>query len=273
MPTEEHKKPTRHPTPAELRSMLGANLRMLSRQSASISALCRELGINRTQYNRYLAGESFPRPDVLHRICSFFGVDARILLEPVEKITPVGGGLLQHEAVAAFLGETVAPLSEKEFPSGFFRFVRRSFLDETRFVQGLIYVFRRDGHAFLRGFEAKEAMRNQGLDSRPAAREFRGALLRQEEGVAALVSRLGTATASFNFLAHVPSFDNNYWVGYVTRPVRENIAGRRIERQVYEHLGQDTGKILTAARAAGFCDTDGLIPYHRQLLEIDKPFV
>ena len=56
----------RSPSPAELRNMLGDNLRQLSQQAASISALCRELGINRTQYNRYLAGESFPRPDVLH---------------------------------------------------------------------------------------------------------------------------------------------------------------------------------------------------------------
>ena len=67
------------PSPAELRSMLGANLRRLTRGAVSISALCRDLGINRTQFNRYLAGESFPRPDVLHRICSFFDVDARIL--------------------------------------------------------------------------------------------------------------------------------------------------------------------------------------------------
>ena len=40
---------SRRPSPAELRSMLGANLRQLSRQAVSISALCRDLGINRTQ--------------------------------------------------------------------------------------------------------------------------------------------------------------------------------------------------------------------------------
>jgi len=252
--------------------MLGANLRKLSKSAVSISALCRELGINRTQYNRYLAGESFPRPDVLHRICSHFGVDARILLDPVDDIAPVGGGLLQHEAVADFVGGVVTPLSEKDFPSGFYRLVRRSFMDETRFVQGLIYVFRRDGHTFMRGFEAKEAMSSQGLDSSPKAREFRGVFLRQEEGVGFLVGRRGSTTVSFNFIAHVPSFENNYWVGYVTRPVREKVAGRRVGRQVFEYLGRDTGRVLKAARAAGFCDADSLVPYHRQLLELDTPF-
>ena len=75
--------------------MFGANLRQLARDSASISALCRDLQINRTQFNRYLAGESFPRPDVLHRICSFFGVDARILLEPVSDIHTGATGAFQ----------------------------------------------------------------------------------------------------------------------------------------------------------------------------------
>jgi transcriptional regulator with XRE-family HTH domain len=249
--------------------MLGANLRQLSKQAVSISALCRDLGINRTQYNRYLSGESFPRPDVLHRICSYFGVDARILLDPVENIATSDTGILRHPAVEDFVGHSTRPLEETEFPSGFYRFVRRSFMDEQRFVQGLIYVFRNDAKTFLRGFEAKDAMKQQGLPADPATREFRGVILRQEDGIAALVSRKGAATTSFNYLAKIPSFENNFWAGYVTRTVRENVAGRRIERLVYEHLGNDTKRILSAARSAGFCGSDDLVPYHRQLLKID----
>ena len=50
---------------AELRAMFGRNLRLLCRPYVSVSALCRELGIIRTQFNRYLSGESFPRLDIL----------------------------------------------------------------------------------------------------------------------------------------------------------------------------------------------------------------
>ena len=252
--------------------MLGANLRQLSQRAASISALCRDLGINRTQYNRYLAGESFPRPDVLHRICSYFDVDARILLEPVGDIAASGGGLLQNPAVAEFVGRAARPLGEADFPSGFYRFVRRSFVDDERFVQGLIYVFRRDGGVFLRGFEALEAMRSQGLPTDPRTREFRGVVLAQEDGIAALVSRRGATTTSFNYLARIPTFENNFWAGYVTRTVRENVAGRRMERLVYEHLGADRKKVMRAARAAGFCGADALVPFHRTLLKIGQPF-
>jgi transcriptional regulator with XRE-family HTH domain len=62
----------RSESPAEPHAMFGRNLRLLGQPYASVSALCRELGINRTQFNRYLSGESFPRPDILQRICAYF---------------------------------------------------------------------------------------------------------------------------------------------------------------------------------------------------------
>lgn len=252
--------------------MLGANLRQLSQQAASISALCRELGINRTQYNRYLSGESFPRPDVLHRICTYFGVDARILLEPVTEIADSGDSVLRNPSVVDFMGAAARDVPERELPSGFYRFSRRSFSDETLYVQGLIYIYRNKGHTFLKGFEARDAMAQQGLPTDPGTREFRGAVLVQEEGVAALVGRRGATTASFNYLARVPSFENNFWVGYVARTVRENVAGRRVERLVYEHLGRDLAHVLPAARTAGFCTAEDLLPFHRNLLKVGQPF-
>ncbi|KMK67510.1 Cro/C1-type HTH DNA-binding domain [Puniceibacterium sp. IMCC21224] len=253
--------------------MLGANLRRLTRDATSISALCRNLGINRTQFNRYLSGESFPRPDVLHRICRFFDVDARILLEPLDEIDTVRRDLLHHPAVGDFVGAGTVSLSEDIFPSGFYRFTRRSFMDDDRCVQGLVYVFRKDVFTFIRGYEAKEAMRQQGLATDTRSREFRGFVIPQEGGVAALVSRRNSLTTSFNYLAGVPSFQNNYWVGYAARTVRESVTGRRIARLVYEYLGNDLAKVMPAARQAGFCKVEDLIPFHRTQLRLDEPFV
>ncbi len=62
-------------TPTQLRAVFGQNLRLLCQGHSTISSICRELEINRTQFNRYLSGESFPQPDVLHKICSFFKTD------------------------------------------------------------------------------------------------------------------------------------------------------------------------------------------------------
>jgi len=258
--------------PVEVRGIFGANLRLLSSHYPSIAGLCRELGINRTQYNRYLSGESFPRPDVLQRICTFFKTDARILLEPVGELTPIANDLLNHPAISNHLGRGATEVPESALPTGFYRFSRRSFVDADLAITGLVYVFRRDGFTFVRGLEAKEAMKQQGLTLDPHTREFRGIFMRQEEGVAALISRRGAITCTFNFLSRVPAFENNFWVGYATRTVAETIAGLRATRMVYEHLGRDTGNILDAARKAGFLRPADLPAFHRRLLRIDEPF-
>ena len=258
-------------SPADLRNMFGANLRQLSRQYPSISELSRRLGINRTQFNRYLSGESFPRPDVLDRICRFFGVDARILLDPVDKLSKAGQ-VVNGAFLADFLGHGVQKLSEEFFPSGFYRFTRRSFINEEKFVIGLVYVFRDAGVTYIKGFEAKEAMQSQGLAATPGVREFRGYISGHEDGVAFVIARRNAMTYSFNYLARVASLENNYWAGYVARTVRENETGERVTRMVYEHLGRDTRQVLNAARNAGFADGAELLPFHRRLLQVSQPF-
>ena len=260
------------PSPSELRNTLGANLRELAKSTESISALCRDLGINRTQFNRYLQGESFPRPDILYRICQYFNVDARIILEPLSNIGPGSQALLNHPEIKGFLSGGVPALDEIQFPSGFYQFARKSFLHEESYVRGLVYVYRKDNAAFLRGFEAKEAMTEQGLPTDPHTREFRGLLLAAEGGTCALVSRRNSLSVSFNFLAQVPSFQNNYWVGYTVRTVRESMTGSRVSRLVYEYLGHDGSKARQAARISGFCSASDLVPYQRTQLRENESF-
>ena len=258
-------------SPAELRSMFGANLRILAQSYPSISELSRQLGINRTQFNRYLSGESFPRPDVLARICTFFDVDARVLLEPVDSISngkdPLTGPFLRD-----FIGAGIDDVDETLFPSGFYRFSRRSFIDRERFVIGLVWVFRDGSNTFIRGYEARAAMAGQGLGMSRDAREFRGLVVRQEDGVSAMISRKGGMTASFNYLTRVTSFENNYWVGYVTRTVRESPESDRVVRMVYEHLGLGFGKAKAACKMSGYCELEDLLPFHQRLLQPEVPF-
>jgi len=258
-------------SPAELRGVFGANLGILSSNFPSISELSRQLGINRTQFNRYLSGESFPRPDVLKRICDFFDVDARILLDPVGKIA-AGGQVLNGPVLAEFAGAGVNDVPPDNFPSGFYRFSRHSFVSDTQFIVGLVYVFREKNLTYVRGYEARDAMRQQGLTATLAAREFRGYVTRQEDGIAMVASRRNSMTCSFSYLARVASFENNFWVGYVTRTVRESASGNRAVRLAFEHLGRNQANIRSAARGSGFVSEDKLMPFHRQLLQPQDPF-
>ena len=104
----------RSESPAELRAMFGRNLRLLCQPYASVSALCRELGINRTQFNRYLSGESFPRPDILQRICAYFKVDARILLQPLHEVQNSNTDVIFSNEMERFSHRSLKPCQHKQ---------------------------------------------------------------------------------------------------------------------------------------------------------------
>jgi transcriptional regulator with XRE-family HTH domain len=251
--------------------MFGANLRLLAQEHPSISALARDLRINRTQFNRYLSGESFPRPDVLARICAFFEVDARVLLEPVEEISR-NSGPIASQFLSDFMGDQAQSVPEDVFPSGFYHFSRRSFVKAGLYARGIIWVTRQDGHTFTRGYEPKAAMAMQGIPAAPSAREFRGFVLNVEDGVAITVTRRKGLTASLNYLNRVPSFENNFWIGYVARTERETPSSERVARLVFEHIPDDFPRVMSLARSSGFCKLDDLVPFHQRLLQPQDPF-
>lgn len=60
------------------------NLRLLCSYRPSISTVGRDLGINRSQLNRYLSGASAPRPALMQRICDYFGVEPHEIILPAE---------------------------------------------------------------------------------------------------------------------------------------------------------------------------------------------
>jgi transcriptional regulator with XRE-family HTH domain len=68
---------------------ISENLRVLCASRPSVSQICRELGINRSQFNRYLAGSSAPRPALMRRICDYFGVEPFELAMPAAEFQAV----------------------------------------------------------------------------------------------------------------------------------------------------------------------------------------
>lgn len=258
-------------SPAALRGMFGANLRQLSSSYPSISDLSRRLGINRTQFNRYLSGESFPRPDVLARICAFFDVDARVLLEPVDQINGRSDPL-SNSFLDGFIRLATRDIPNKLFPSGFYRFSRRSFTQSDRYVLGTVHARRIGAHTFIRGYEPRRTARVQDVPAHPRAREFRGLVLKQDDGVLIVVSRRNAVTFSFNSLRRIAAFGGSFWLGHVTRIGPEPDAAPRVTRMVYEFLGTRIGDVLPAARQSGFPTSEEVLPDHRKLLHPEGPF-
>ena len=62
------------------------NLRSLCAETGSIADACREIGINRQQFNRYVTGASLPSAHNLHRIAVYFGISESDLFQNNAKL-------------------------------------------------------------------------------------------------------------------------------------------------------------------------------------------
>ncbi|MEM7171111.1 MAG: helix-turn-helix transcriptional regulator [Pseudomonadota bacterium] len=67
------------------------NLRFLCNERASISQVCRDIGINRQQFNSYLSGRSKPSGHNLTRISAYFEVAVVALDDPHEEFCKARG--------------------------------------------------------------------------------------------------------------------------------------------------------------------------------------
>ena len=80
-------------------SSFADNLRRECFRYPSIAAVCSGAGINRQQFNKYLAGKSLPSGNTLGRICNFLQISEESLFlsskfpvpNPAEPIVPVSG--------------------------------------------------------------------------------------------------------------------------------------------------------------------------------------
>ena len=133
-------------------------------------------------------------------------------------------------------------------------------------------MYRKDGMTYITGREPIFEMRKQSLPIDKYAREFRGMVWAMDTGFDMLVSRRRFMTGSFNFVAPVPSFENNYSQGYAVRTSREFTTTSRASRMVYQYLGQFSDQVLATARKSGVRNVHELPSYHKALLLLDRPF-
>lgn len=86
------------------------NLRLLCSYYKSTSEVCRRLGINRPQFNRYLNGTNRPSANTMRRFCEFFGVEESeitlphsrfqrlVQVRPVQKVGSLAVSLEQEHS-------------------------------------------------------------------------------------------------------------------------------------------------------------------------------
>jgi transcriptional regulator with XRE-family HTH domain len=68
---------------------LATNLRLAASFLPSVSQLCRDVGLNRQQVNKYLNGHSHPSPYNLRRIAAYLGVEPNELTLPTDRFAEI----------------------------------------------------------------------------------------------------------------------------------------------------------------------------------------
>lgn len=235
------------PNPAELRMVLGSNLRHLTRNTASISEMCREIGVNRTQFNRYLTGSAFPRPDVLFRICQHFGVDANILLSPLDDTPPVPA----PAATGAIQIDMQRPFDHYLLPDGIYCYWRKSFRQPNRAYLGMAQIKTRGAAKIWCGYDIHDQAIRSGTRRFARSNRYEGTLIQQFDGFA-LISR-----TPFSDLMNVTYFEYglgqllDYYSGisFITR--RRMPDANRLSGIVMQKMPDDCRKWLALARQCG----------------------
>lgn len=259
-------------SPQDIRAIFGRNLQSLAARAGSVSQLCRDLGINRTQFLRYLNGSAFPRPDVLQRICAHFGVDARILLEPIDDIPPPS----DHQHLAALMDRTHPEAAELHipetmFPSGLFRIWRRSFALPDRAVVSLARVWREGRLTLIKSYEPQQLTPYAFDMARPPVAPVQGFVMRAEDGVVALSMPRGQRLHRFTYLRQGHAGFGTLHAGYATL-ARDRSAGQlRAVGVLAEHLLAPHPPLIRLARETGYRPMDQVPALFARHLMQDHP--
>ncbi|PLW76006.1 helix-turn-helix domain-containing protein [Cohaesibacter celericrescens] len=135
------------------------NLKLLCSYSPSVSQVGRDLKINRSQLNRYLAGDSRPRIALMRKICDYFGVEEYELLLPFEefaqivKLRSLDKGPIVRELRQHF--DHVMSLNEPRIQNlaGTFWEYHYSMARPGKIIRSLIHFSRQEDKLFYRRLE------------------------------------------------------------------------------------------------------------------------
>jgi transcriptional regulator with XRE-family HTH domain len=198
---------------------LGANLKFLCQQRGSISDICRELDLNRQQFNKYLSGQTLPNPATLRKICAYFGVTEESLLK---NPTTVRASLGEHAAVAKArsgdsartfrLLEDLMSTKATSLAAGYYFAYYPWTRDPDKAIRSLIFVGKKDGHTLFRRYTS---LREPGATSKYFhIGRYRGLVIEEQNTLFFLSrNRTGFRDISLMSFQKIMPNSNNLMVG------------------------------------------------------------
>ena len=140
---------------------LMANLKLAASYYASISELCRKIGINRQQFMKYLSGKTHPSRNNLRKICDFIGVDEFELLMPPDQfrkiinLRPSSDTVLPPSlsAIPKLLGHSRRQQSVMAKILGYYYEYYLSFSTPNHVLRTLVYIYTSEDYTLYKRIE------------------------------------------------------------------------------------------------------------------------
>lgn len=258
--------------------VFGQNLRALATERGTLAKACADLGLSKIQFQRYLRGESFPKPHILQQICVYFDVDARIVTERIspsllaqmrsESAAPTAGQNSMIEAVRFACGtQDYFARGYDGFPDGFYSIIRPSMAVMDRFVRFPVFIKTHNGARVVRGFDAPEIYSQQ---VKLARREFRGILHHHSDGFSIVFYHQPPAqNVSHLFISPLSMMNSmSGFFGFATVGRAEMPGRRRVCRVYMEHLPNGFREAMALRRLPTFVAEDDIAMPIRQMLNL-----
>ena len=250
------------------------NLRLLCSYGRSTSEICRRIGLNRQQFNKYLNGQSRPSLSTLRRICDFFGVDeAEILsdtrefselvrLRPPKLSNPKGSADGEAER---FYRHDTADRSMLERHEGYYHGHFNPDPAKPAILRSLTRIYRKDDQWF-----AKTITRHRGSDYLvPDVVKFNGTVveahgrlvvMEREQGIGRGLWTTVLITTNYPALTYLP--------GIVTGVFSGGSHGIVAMRTIWHFLGRSPDLRLALSQCGVFGPEDPSLAGYVQRYEL-----
>lgn len=245
----------------------GENLRLLCSRKKSIAQVARDLGINKVQFNRYLNGESYPKPYVLQSICSYFDVNARIMLEPLSEIEARDPALC-----LATLSHTLRALDPTDLPAGFYLATKNSARFPRTVARELWKIRHHAGRSTISAYSPPDIHRTFWGETAARMRRVDAPLYAIDPGFVSLFPSPGGVSLYFDFWWRPATLPPQVWAGFSAYAAPEDGQSHRAVRFMLEKQPDNIAAILAAARRRGYASAETLLPHEVLALQPGTAF-
>lgn len=233
-----------------INQVLSKNLRELIRDKPSISKVCADLGINRTQFSRYLSGDAHPRPDVLARICTYFECDARILLTPLSRIRQEDNLLWPFEDTKDPFAPLLQDFDHARMPDGLYQAILPNMVDPGGLVSVLVQLFTtQSGIKGVRWGIPRPYAEIIDMPLGWRARKLTGFVVQHYDGVSFVTANPYNRMLMMCFVTHGYRGMPAVHTGYAAISQARSAVQTQIQPIIYRRMPKNFGTILETRRA------------------------